>query len=81
MAVKTLTIKERVYAKLKEDKRPDESFSDYFERLIKNKKPNYFKIVGIWSEKKAEAIRSSIKKARKEDEALSKEREKRIGLL
>lgn len=81
MASKTMTIREKVYYKLKSDKREDESFSDYFERLLNSKKPDYFKIVGMWSEEKAEAVRNAIKKARVEDALLSKDREKRLGLI
>jgi len=80
MAVKTLTIREKVYNRLKKDKKLDESFSEYFDRLLDSKKPDYMKFAGSWGEKKAKEIKKIIKKARKEDELLSIKREKRLGL-
>ncbi len=80
MAVKTLTIKEKVYNRLRADKRIEESFSDYFERLLSEKKRDYMRFAGIWDKKTAEEIRAIIRKSRKEDEKFSNEREKRLGL-
>ncbi len=48
MGVKTITIKEKVYKDLIKVKSKDESFSDLFERLIEEKKPDLKSFFGVW---------------------------------
>lgn len=58
--VKTITIKDDVYNKLKNQKRKDESFSDLFERLVEQNR-----YAGIDALKK---LKGSIKFDKKEKE-------------
>ena len=58
MTFKTITIKSSVYKELSRSKRPDESFSELFTRLVRNKKkPDLMEFYGAWKstgeEKKA----------------------------
>lgn len=80
MASKTMTVREKSYEELKSVKNEDESFSDVIDRVLAERKPDYFKIVGILSDEEAENMRKAIKKARKENLKLSEERRKRLGL-
>ena len=66
--VKTITIKDKVYEKLKALKRENESFSDLLEGLTENSDPRETlrKLKGSMEFEKKEEILSEIGKKRKE---------------
>ncbi|MEW6295709.1 MAG: antitoxin VapB family protein [Candidatus Diapherotrites archaeon] len=80
MASKTLTIRKDVYDALIRAKEDDESFSEMFERLLTEKKPDLLKYAGIWkiSEKEKKGIEREIKKMRKSADKNFEERLRRI---
>ena len=53
MGFKTITIKESVYDKIVTAKRKGESFSDFFDRIVR-RKPDIWKYYGAWKLKKGE---------------------------
>jgi len=48
MPFKTITIKHKVYKELSKAKLEDESFSDMFERMLHEKKPDLMEFAGAW---------------------------------
>ncbi len=74
MAFKTITVKEKVYEKLKRGKRQGESFSDFFDRIAQSGKMNLLKYAGIWelAEGQAKSMKEEIRKnrQRKDERAL-----------
>ncbi len=68
MGFKTITIKEDVYRELLRAKGNDESFSDFLDELVKEKKkkPDISKYYGAWKmgEKEWKRVESAIKKNR-----------------
>jgi len=78
MAVKTLTIKERVYDELIKIKSENESFSDLFERLALKEKPDLMKYAGILSKKEAKEVKKSMKEFRDEFNKDAAKREKML---
>lgn len=67
MGRRTVSVKERVYRKLKEEKRPGETFSDVVDRLLRTKPPPLVKHVGAWrpmSPRELEDIRDRIDQLR-----------------
>ena len=85
MAFKTITIKERVYKELEKAKEKGESFSDFFERMIKEKKksPDIMKFAGAWKDmpdEEFERIKKSMKEFRESANKSWEERLKRYKL-
>lgn len=77
MGFKTITIKERVFREISKAKGSDESFSDFFERVIPKNKPDLLKYAGAWKDmsKEEEAkMRGSMKEFRMGFEKSVKER-------
>lgn len=77
MAFKTITIKERVFRELSKAKGADESFSDFFERMVHERKPDLMRFAGAWKPMKngeKETIRSAMKEFRLDFEGSFKER-------
>lgn len=74
MTVKTITVTEDAYENVKKLKRGDESFSDLFLRLSKEKKSTGRSIYGILKGENAEKMLPKIKEERKR---LDKEMEER----
>ncbi|MBI4173553.1 MAG: antitoxin VapB family protein [Candidatus Aenigmarchaeota archaeon] len=75
MPFRTITVKEKVYAKLKRAKPTGESFSDFFERITQTRKPNLLRYAGIWSldRSRIAAIKEEIRRNRqRRDERASK---------
>ena len=68
MPFKTLTIKESAYKEILKLKKKDESFSDFFERIAKEKKkkPDLTRFYGAWkiSDEEWNRIEETIKKRR-----------------
>ncbi len=66
MAFKTITIKRKVYKELTKAKRPNESFSELFERMLREKRPNLMEFYGAWKLERGEAerIEAALKKER-----------------
>ena len=54
MTFKTLTIKHAVYRDLVKAKQSGESFSDLFERMLREKRPNLLEFAGAWTFEKGE---------------------------
>ena len=84
MGFKTITIKEDVYKELLEEKGKEESFSEFFDKLMKEKKkkPDIMKFAGAWnkmSDKEFEKINKSIKELRESADKNFKERIKRLN--
>ena len=82
MSFKTITIKERVYKELEKAKEKGESFSDFFERMIREKKkaPDLRRFYGAWkmNDKEWKGIESTIKKRK---ETADKEYRKKLERL
>ena len=66
MGFKTITIKEDVYKELLKVKGEEESFSEFFDKLVKKKKPDLMKFAGTWKMSNAEwkRIERKMKKRR-----------------
>ena len=77
MPAKTLTIKETTYNRLKMAKRPDESFSDLFDRTIANK-PDIIKFAGFLTDKEGNELASRIREYRKMAEQSYRERAEKV---
>lgn len=75
MGFKTITIKDSVYRKLVKAKGKEESFSAFFDRIVK-KKPDLWKYYGAWNLAKGEKerIMTRIEERRKLLDAEWKER-------
>ncbi len=83
MGFKTITIKEEVYEKLMKAKNKEESFSDFFSKIVEKRKPNLMKFYGAWSnmpEEEFERIKKSMKEFREAFNKSWEERKKRYGL-
>ena len=65
MGFKTITIKEDVYEKLMKAKGKDESFSEFFGKIVEKKKPDLMKFAGAWKDMPDEEFKR-IKKSMKE---------------
>ncbi|GEM_PF-1904310 len=83
MGFKTLTIKEDVYNELIVAKGKDESFSEFFHKLVdeKRKKPDISRFYGAWSdmsESEFEKVTKRMKAFRKSADDNFKERVKRL---
>ena len=67
---KTITIKKDVYRNLSKVKRPSESFSQLFVRLLREKKPSLKEFYGAWELEPGEEKRlvAALKKFRGEFE-------------
>ena len=68
MVSKMISIREDIYMKLKNLKAPNESFSDFFDRLLKNRIKNpldHFGNAKIISETDFSAFENSIEDARR----------------
>lgn len=65
MGFKTITIKDSVYRELLKAK-GDESFSEFFEKMVKGRKPDLRKFYGAWkmSGREWKRIEGAIKKRR-----------------
>lgn len=70
MAFKTITIKKTVYRNLAKVKKSQESFSELFTRLLREKHPHLKEFYGAWKLEKGEEkkIAAELKKFRKEFE-------------
>ncbi len=83
MPFKTITIKEEVYKKLMKAKGGEESFSDFFGRIVEKKKPDLMRFAGAWSKMSKEdfeKVEKSMKKYRKSFNRSWEDRKKRYGL-
>lgn len=80
MAVKTITITEEAYRKLKRMKMPDESFSELFMNVSRKKNP-LREMLGILPEGKADEISSNLKKYKNEQLRLQEEKHARLRQL
>ena len=76
MTVKTITITEEAYNAIKSLKRPDESFSELFNRI--GSKPTTFEIIRGSLKKTPEEMRDWHKRLRDIREQMSKDMEARI---
>lgn len=76
MAFKTITIKKEVYSDLIRAKSRNESFSQLFRRMLREKHPNLQDFYGAWELEKGEynKITLAMKKFRKEMEEDFKKR-------
>lgn len=79
MGFKTITIKEKVFREISKAKGKDESFSDFFEKIVHKKKPDLLKFAGAWKLTKEEEERMDRerKEFRKKFEEEFEERVKR----
>lgn len=67
VAFKTISLSDKVYRKLKAEKRGGESFSDVIERLLAMKQPSLLKYAGAWKrlgERELREIRARIEELR-----------------
>ncbi len=60
MGSKNISIRKDVYEKLKIEKRPDESFTEVIDRLLKSEKPPLTKFSGTISEKTAVGMERTL---------------------
>jgi len=79
MAVKTITIKKKVYDRLANLKGESESFSDLFERLAAKETPDLMKFAGILSDKSADELERAVARNRKLFNESFKRRQKTIS--
>ena len=77
MPFKTITIKQSVYRDLVNSKMPGESFSELFERVLGDKRPNLRDFYGAWKLKKGEEKQIEIL-LKKERALLDQSFEKRM---
>lgn len=61
MVSKNISIRKNVYEKLRSEKRPDESFTDVIERLLKSGKPPLSRFSGTISGKTADRMEKGLK--------------------
>lgn len=78
MAVKTITITEEAYSLLRRAKAAEESFSEVIIRITKGRKVDLKKYAGVLSEKRAEELKSFVKKTREKASLDAKERMKDV---
>jgi predicted CopG family antitoxin len=74
--VKTLTIRDDVYSKLKTIKSREESFSELFERMAKKETQSINEFAGFLSEKTADKMKKNLDKRR--ENKMDLERTKRL---
>lgn len=60
MPFKTITIKRDVYRELTKTKKNDESFSELFTRMLRDKRPNLKEFYGAWKLEKGEEKKIEI---------------------
>ena len=60
MASKNISIKKSVYEKLRTEKRPEESFTDVIDRLLKSGKPPLTRFSGAISEETARRMEDAL---------------------
>ena len=79
MAFKTITIKESVYRELLKAK-GEESFSEFFEKLVKGRKPDLKKFYGAWKMSSAEwkRVKGMLRKRRSLDDKDYRKRLERL---
>ena len=84
MRFKTLTIKEAVYRELLKAKGEKESFSELFDRMVKETKgkPNLMKFAGAWkmTDDEHKTVKASVKAYRKSFNKSFRERLERLRL-
>lgn len=80
MAVKTITVTEEAYRRMKSLKMPDESFSELFNRLASEKNV-LWKFFGMYPKEGAEKDRKRLKEFRERVTADMEERYARIRQL
>lgn len=69
MASKNISIPDETYRKLREEKRPDESFGDVIDRLLGRR--DLAEFWGVWSDETATKARETIREGReRSDERL-----------
>ena len=73
MGFKTITIKESAYNRIKAAKKHDESFSEFFERTV-NQKKDIQQFAGVLNNKEARALKQTIRKERKRADDNKKKR-------
>ena len=76
MAVKTITVTEDAYERLKSRKLPEESFSEVIKRITPNRPLSDF--FGILTKEEADLLEKNVKENRRIHRALSKERGKNL---
>lgn len=77
MAVKTITITEDAYSRLKSAKMPEESFSEVIKRITSNRPLSDFS--GILTKEAADELEKNMKENRKIHRGLSMKREEELS--
>lgn len=74
MGIKTISLEDSAYSKLKAAKRPGESFSDVVHRIVGSREPSLLEFTKLLDRKASRELARTVARMREEDIALQRRR-------